>query len=195
MEIPNITWRGGAIDDFEILHALPPVLARLLGHTNGFILHQGALHVRGACLAPDWHSLREVWRGASALHELYDSVEAGDIPFAQDQVGDQFLIRGDAVLLLSAEEDKVETLSDSLDDFFRRMNEDLAEFLNVGLGHAMAPGQLLLAYPPFIIEGASGQISLKPVSALEVISFHADLARRIRNTPNGGKISFKIINL
>ena len=48
MNISGITWRGESIDDVEILRELPPSLVRILSDTNGFILHDGALHVRGA---------------------------------------------------------------------------------------------------------------------------------------------------
>ena len=58
MDIPDITWRGESIEDVEILRDLPIDLVGILGDTNGFILHEGALHVRGACLTPEWHSLR-----------------------------------------------------------------------------------------------------------------------------------------
>ena len=82
MDIPGITWKGESIEDVEILRELPADLVRVLSETNGFILHEGALHVRGACLTPDWHSLRAAWRGAKAFHILYEDVRPSDIPFA-----------------------------------------------------------------------------------------------------------------
>ena len=51
MNVPSITWQGESIDDVEILRELPVSLVNLLREINGFILHQGALHVRGASLA------------------------------------------------------------------------------------------------------------------------------------------------
>jgi len=194
MNISGITWRGDSVDDVEILHALPPSLVRILSDTNGFILHDGALHVRGACLTPEWHSLRAALRGPTAFHTLYESVHATDIPFAQDQVGDQFLLRDGRVCRLSGETGDIEALADSLDDFFKRAGEDIEGFLNVGMGHIMQPGQLLLAYPPFVFRESSGSASLKPVRAGEVILFHADLARQIRDVPDGGEVEFKIVD-
>ena len=192
MKIPGITWRGESIDDMEILRDLPPGLVRILSDTNGFILHDGALHVRGASLMPEWHSLRVAWRGPSAFHTLYESVQVADIPFAQDQVGDQFLIRDTAVLRLSAETGEVERLADGFEDFFSRVSEDIEGFLNVGLRHAMQPGQLLLACPPFVIQESGADASLKPVRAGELILFHADLARQIRDVPDGGQVEFRV---
>ena len=131
--------------------------------------------------------------GPTAFHTLYESVHATDIPFAQDQVGDQFLLRDGRVFRLSGETGDIESLADSLDDFVRRAGEDIEGFLNVGLRHTMQPGQLLLAYPPFIFRESGAGASMKPVRAGEVILFHADLARQIRDVPNGGEVEFKIV--
>jgi hypothetical protein len=192
MDIPGITWKGESIEDVEVLRELPADLVRVLSDTNGFILHEGAVHVRGACLSPEWHSLRSAWRGARAFHSLYDDVRPSDIPFAQDQVGDQFLIRDGVILRLSAETGEIEPLAESLQDFINKVSSDIEDFLNVGLGHKMQPGQLLHAYPPFCFRESGAGASLAPLPASEVILFHADLARQIRDVPDGGQIEFKL---
>jgi hypothetical protein len=193
MNISGITWHGESIDDVEILRELPPELVRLLGDLNGFIIGNGTLHVRGASLIPDWHSLRAAWHGPSAFHALYDDVLENDIPFAEDQFGDQFLIRNGAILRLSAETGEIETYVDNLAVFLRRLNEDIEGFFNVSLRHTMEPGQLLLAYPPFVFRESSGGAALNPVRAGEVILFHADLAKKLRDVPEGGTIEFKLV--
>ncbi|GEP43416.1 SMI1/KNR4 family protein [Brevifollis gellanilyticus] len=186
-----MTWQGDVINDVELLGELPSSLVRVLREVNGFILHGGALHIRGASMTPEWHSLRAAMQGPAAFHGLYEGVHADDIPFGQDLFGDQFLLRDEAVLKLSAESGEVESMADSLDDFFRQTLEDLEGFLNVDLKHVMQPGQLLLAYPPFVFAESGAGASLKPVSAGEVILFHADLARQIRDVPEGGQIEIK----
>jgi hypothetical protein len=191
--IPGITWKGDSIDDVEILPGLPRDLLSLLTDTNGFILHEGALHVRGASLAPEWHSLRAAWRGPRAFHVLYESVTTSDIPFAQDQVGDQFLIREGIILRLSAETGEIELLADSIEDFFNKVNADIEKFLTVGLSHRMQPGQLLHAFPPFCLQDPV-PASLRAVPASEVILFHADFAKQIRDIPDGGQVEFKIVD-
>ncbi len=193
MDIPCITWKGESIEDVEILRQLPPELVRVLSDTNGFILHAGAVHVRGACLTPEWHSLRAAWHGPKSFHTLYEEVRPSDIPFAQDQVGDQFLIREGVILRLSAETGEIARLADSLQDFFSGVTRDIEGFLNVGLGHRLQPGQLLHAYPPFCFRESGAGASLAPLPASEVILFHADLARQIRDVPDGGRVEFKVI--
>ena len=58
MELSGITFTGPKIDDQEFLASLPPALQEILTDSNGFILLHGALHVRGVCLDPEWHSLQ-----------------------------------------------------------------------------------------------------------------------------------------
>ncbi len=192
MDIPGITWKGESVEDVEILRELPADLVRVFSDTNGFILHEGAVHVRGACLTPEWHSLRAAWRGPKAFQILYDDVRPSDIPFAQDQVGDQFFIRETVVVRLSAETGEIEPLADSLQDFFSRVSSDIEGFLNVGLGQRIQPGQLLHAYPPFCFRESGAGASLASLPASEVILFHADLARQIRDVPEGGQVEFKL---
>ena len=148
--------------------------------------------MRGACLNPEWHSLRAAWRGPKAFHTLYDGVRPSDIPFAEDQAGDQFLMREGAVLRLSAETGETEQLSDSLQGFLTSVSSDIEGFLNVGLRHTIQPGQLLLAYPPFCFQESGAGASLRPLPASEVILFHVDLARQIRDVPDGGRVEFKV---
>ena len=192
MHIPGITWKGESIEDVEILPDVPVDLARILGDTNGFILHEGALHVRGACLTPEWHSLRAAWRGPKAIHILYKDVQPSDIPFAQDQLGDQLLIRENAVHRLSAETGELERIADNIQDFFGRVSSDIEGFLHVGLSHGMEPGQLLQASPPFCLQESGAASSLSTVPASELILFHADLARQIRDVPDGERVVLKI---
>src|SRR4051812_2832298 len=93
MRLDHTTYVGPPIDDGEVLNRLPADLARLLHEVNGFIAFEGGLHVRGACHRPAWHSLRNAWVGEDAFHRLYDGVQTEDVPFAEDCMGDQFLLR------------------------------------------------------------------------------------------------------
>ncbi|HEX7863153.1 MAG TPA: SMI1/KNR4 family protein [Verrucomicrobiae bacterium] len=189
--LEGITWRGPAVDDSELLAELPPDLAELLREVNGFLLHGGALHFRGASLVPAWHSLRAAIHDAEAFHHLYDLIEPADIPFAQDLFGDQFLLRDGTVLRLFAETGEIEALSPNLEDFLTHLCDDYAEFLNVQPGN-LKPGQLVLAYPPFCVEESGKDIDQTPLPAREVIHFHAALANQLKDVPEGAKIKFNL---
>ena len=179
MKLSGITWSGPTAADSEILARLPHDLAVLLRLHNGFILHHGALHVRGIAAEPDWHSLQRAWIGADSFAALYPHLKAADVPFAQDIFGDQFLIRDGAILRLLAETGDLEEKAGSLHEFFRQSEEDPEEYLGFSERTRARPGELLLAYPPFCTKESGAGVSLKACPAHEVIGFHADLARQI----------------
>ena len=165
MELPGVTWVGPPADDGEILAELPRELRSVLSAINGFVLFGGALHVRGAVREPAWHSLRNQWSGPDALADLYPAIQTNDIPFAQDCVGDQFLLRDGEVVRLVAETGEVEPL-----------------------------GMLLHAYPPFCSEQAAAGVSLRPVPAAELIRFHADVARQMASLPEGASFELRMVD-
>src|ERR1044072_6284487 len=125
------TYIGSEITDAEILDKVPEDYRRLLSRTNGFILFDGGLHVRGAVLAPEWHSLRKVWLGDFALYKLFPAIGESDVPFAQDCLGRQFLLRDDTVHKLDAEIGEIESLRMDLETFLNRAQENPVEFLSL----------------------------------------------------------------
>ncbi len=188
-DIGNITYRGGPIDDPEILPHLPPEIQEMLQIENGFILWNGGLHFRGACKEPKWHSLRAAIEGKKSLISLYSTLKVGDIPFAQDCMGDQFILRKNAVLFLAAETGELEQFSSDLDEFFSKAAQDPEEYLNINLEYHLEPGDLFHAHPPFCFE-SEGDVSLRAIPAQQVIAFHAHFASEISNLPNGTYVRF-----
>lgn len=193
-EITHITATGAAIDDTDILSRVPEELSLLLQEENGFILYHGGLHVRGAVISPDWHSLRHAIQSPEAFHRIYDVVLPTDIPFAQDCFGDQFLLRDGKVLRLYAETGETEETSANLESFFASISDDVFEFLGFDPDLRLEPGQLMHAYPPFCVERPDSGYSLKAVPALELIRFHADLAEQISHVPEGGRFRVGIVD-
>lgn len=196
-----MTWTGPAVDDPELLAELPRELRGVLSAVNGFILYGGALHVRGAVREPAWHSLRACWTGADSPMVLYPAVQPGDVPFAQDCVGDQFLLRGGAVVRLAAETGEMEALGIPLLKFLERACDEPTNFLgahpliqHLDEGGELQPGMLLHAYAPFCTRQASEGVSLRPVPAAELIRFHAKLARQIASVPDGGWMEVRVTN-
>jgi hypothetical protein len=186
VRLPGLTFSGAQVDDHETLDQLPAGLRHLLAESNGFVAYDGGLHVRGACLGPVWHSLRAAWHGERAFHRHYSSIQGSDVPFAQDAVGDQWLLRDGAVIQLMTETGEIEQLGVDLPNFLAGAVRDpidvlglhpLMQFTNEG--GRLEPGQLLSVYPPFCTEQASDGVSLRAVPADERLSFLADLARQL----------------
>ena len=188
-------YTGPSIDDDAILVLLPVDLRELLRQCNGYVAFHGGLHVRGACLSPTWHSLRYWWRGAGALHVLYSEVDENDIPFAEDALGDQYLLRGGIVHRLSAEVGELQSMNVDLRRFDACVREDPVDYLSLGpleefraKGGVLAPGQLLSVFPPFATKESRAGVSYRAISTEDRIRFLAEFARQIANVQDGGRI-------
>ncbi len=124
MDLPFLTYRGAPLDDVELLDVLPPALCQLLAQRNGFVALRGGIHVRGAARAPAWHALRPALEGPGALHRLLPGLVPGDVPFAQDAVGDQFLVREGAVWRWHARDASLAPVAPALLPFLEALGHD-----------------------------------------------------------------------
>jgi len=190
---------GSEITDVEILAELPEDYRELLTETNGFVLFDGGLHVRGAVLTPEWHSIRKVWFGNFALYKLFPAIMKTDIPFAQDCFGDQFVLRENVVYKLDAEIGELHSWEVNLQGFLHQVQEEPIEYLSLepllqfkSEGGKLLFGELISVYPPFVSQESADGVSLKAVSMFERISFLAELAEQLANFSDGESLSLEI---
>jgi len=195
MAANGVTYIGPAIDDPGTFTQLPADLQALLADRNGFIAYRGGLHVRGACREPRWHSLGYWWRGDDALHRHFPVLQPSDIPFAQDAMGDQFVLRDGEVHRLAAEAGELEALNMGLKGFLTAAERDPEGYLSLEPlyhfleeGSVLEPGQLLSVYPPFITEESRGGVSLRAMPAEERLHFLAVLAAAVHRHADGARI-------
>ncbi|MES3035265.1 MAG: SMI1/KNR4 family protein [Gemmatimonadota bacterium] len=187
---------GPPIDDHEMLARVPTELVSLLRQTNGYVAFHGGLHLRGACHAPAWHALRSAWDGPDALHALYGTVQRDDCPFAEDALGDQYLIRDGAILRLDAETGTVSEFAKDLDTFQAAVRADPSEYLTLAPleqfrvdGGVLGLGQLLSVYPPFCSTESANGVSYRAIDALERRRWLASFAQQIRALPDGSTLA------
>ncbi len=199
MELTNITYQVPPIDDPALLDRLPNGVRGLLEQINGFIQFGGGLHVRGVCEVPAWHSLAAVWVGKHALHAHYPAVTEHDIPFGQDALGDQFLLRDGIVYRLASETGAIESLDCDFFAFLEAVQADPVEYLSLqpliqfyNEGGELKPGQLLSVYPPFCTTESASGVSLRAVPVFERLRFLADLAAQIAHLPQGQRVKIKV---
>ncbi len=203
MKLLSVTWSGSEADDPEILEGLPAALRSILEQLNGFIQLAGGLHVRGASSQPEWHSLREAWQGERSFVRAYPVLSSHDIPFAQDCVGDQFLIRSEgdsAVAKLHTETGVVEDLGLDLRAFMQHAQSDPLEALGLhpllqlrqSTGKTLEPGELISVWPPLCSEEAAGGVAVKAVPVRDRLDFLADFSARVTETGRGGKLQIEI---
>lgn len=150
MVLNGVTFLGPETTDSHLLEDLPRPLRSLLTRVNGFIAYQGALHVRGVCDLPAWHSIHAVWRGPHALHRHLSEVFPDDVPFAQDYRGDQFLLRDERVHKLTLGDGQVTDLGLELEQFLGATRCDPVDFLDMeplrrfyAEGGILRPGRIL----------------------------------------------------
>jgi hypothetical protein len=198
MELSDVSFQGPAIDDQEVLERLPADYRSLLEQINGFIQFGGGLHVRGACLSPRWHSLRSVWFGELSLHRRYATLSTEDIPFGQDALGDQFILRSGSVFHLSGGTGDIQPLHCSFLAFLAAAQADSTGYLGLepliqfqNEGGQLQSGQLLSAYPPFCTKEAQAGVSLKAVSAIERLAFLADFAAQVARMKEGQSLRIR----
>lgn len=190
------SYEGPEIEDEASYERLPPLLMDVLMRVNGFIAYRGGFHLRGACLTPSWHALHTVWDGDLSLHRAYPGVWPTDVPFAQDALGDQFLLRDGQVLRLWAETGELEDLGRDLAAFLVGLQTDPYELLDVQPlllfeqeGGKLRPGQLLHADPPFSLQGDDfeGEVKLSAEDAEDRLYSLALLAQETTKLdPLGG---------
>lgn len=177
---------GPPAQDHIIMTRLPREYASLLRLINGYVVYGGGLHVRGVCNSPAWHSLERAWNGDDSLQALYASVKPNDIPFGQDCLGDQFLIRSGSVWRLNGETGETENLELDWRAFLSAASADPTGFLSLQPleqfqreGRELQPGELLSVYPPFCTKESAAGASLNAVPAQDRIRFLAGFAARI----------------
>jgi len=167
---------------------------------DGLIAIDGGLHILGARSRLPWHDLHQVWKGEAALSILYDSVYPEDVPFAANCMGDQFLLRGEAVVQLIAETGELENVDGSLESFLQRCAARDPEIW-LGLRYLeqfenekgrLDPARVLLPYPLLTAAESREGVRLAAVPAHEALEFHASIARRIADLPEGARIRITV---
>ena len=198
IDLSQASFVGPKYDDDRTL-AIPPDMRDLLRLANGFILFGGGLHLRGVCEISDWHSLLRVWTGEDALGNLYPSVHPDDIPFGENSLGDQFLLRAGSVMRLFGETGEIESVGLDLHGFLDLVSENSGELLSLSLLRQfeseygpLEPGRLLSVYPPLCTREAAAGVSLRAIPTLERIRFLADFASQISSVRDDTTVQFNV---
>lgn len=193
----GILYTGGELTDLVSFARLPSYLQTFLREQNGVVAYFGGLHIRGCVTEPSWHSLTAVWQGESAFWRTYDTVVETDIPFAEDCVGNQFLLRGDAVLFLDTETGELADLEVDFKHFLFGAEKFPLDALGMQPlrtfqqgGGVLRPGELLSLHPPVCI-ATTGKSTSKAVPAAARLTWLADFYRQIKNLPDGQQVRLK----
>ncbi len=195
IEFDGVTYALPGLTSDRIPCELPDEYRTLLAARNGFIALGGALHLRGLCDEPAWHSLDAAWRGDGALSKLFPAILPTDIPFGQNCLGDQFVLRDGAVHELNGETGILEDQKTGLFDFLDACRRDPDRFLALNVlesllerGEALEPGQLINVYPPFCSRESAQGVSLRAISTPGQVRFLSRFAGEIADLPDGTQV-------
>lgn len=178
---------------------LHPTHKALLQRRNGGYFWGGALHIFGACDAPEFHSIAN-WNAPETWREPYGPDLDGVFFFAEDAFGDQFALDAKGhVLRLKAETGQLEELADDFDMWVLIVVEATDELLGRGTFAAWAsengrlpPGSQLQAFPPYVFADDPDVVQLEAVEALENMHFHGAIAAQIAALPEGAAARIEI---
>lgn len=184
----QITYSVTNIEDPDILSVLPNEYQSLLSMVNGFILKGGWFHVRGAVENPYWHSIREAFLGPRAIHKIFRSVIHGDIPFGQDSLGNQYLLRESNIFYLNGEKGTIDPIDIPFTDFIEGLFRNPEQFISIdhvrhfqARGGGLEPSELLNAYPPIMVYPPEERlrVSLHPVNVDDQLDFLSKLSSSV----------------
>ena len=198
VELSGLIYEGPPLEEAELAAAdLPSNFAGVLKQMNGFVCLHGGFHVRGIYEEPVWHALSTVTEGPRALHAHYRSVRPGDIPFGAECLGDQFMLRDGEVYRLYAETDQIEALSMGLGTFLDGLASEaifeLPDFLyDWYVQGRLTADKAVHVYPPFAAANPGSGYSFAPVPRLELLDYHAELSKQIRDLPEGARVRIKV---
>ena len=119
--------------------------------------------------------------------------------FAEDVFGNQFAISSGRVVCFDPETGNSEPCASTLEDWARTVLSEYACLTGYPIAHQwqkhngpLHPGTRLVPKIPFVCGGEFSVSNLAAMEEAEAMAFRADLARQIRDLPDGAKVRFKI---
>lgn len=170
----------------------------MLEKLNGFTAFEGSLLVRG--MGPGPNGLA-AWNAADGWRESYSGMADGLFFFAEDAFGGQFALVGDTVFTFEPETGESQPLAESLEEWASLVLTDY-EFLT---GYPVAcewqaihgpipEGMRLIPKIPFILGGEFDVANLYALDSVTGMRLRADIARQIRDLPDGAAVEFRVLD-
>ncbi len=175
-------------------------LLAMLRLRNGFYAFEGALHILPAGSQAAVMSLEE-WNSADLWRYEYGDLAEGLTFFAEDALGNQFCLREDGVFSFDAETGGTNFIGPSIEDWASRVLFDYGFLTGFPLLHEwqvthgrVPTGSRLLPVVPFVIGGEYSVANLRLAGAVSGMCSRGNLARQIRDLPDGAQIEFKVVD-
>ena len=143
----------------------------------------------------------EQWNSNDLWRYEYEDLAEGLFLFAEDAFGNQFCLREDGVCSFDAETGQCELIGRSVEDWARRVLFDYEFLTGFPLFHEwqvahgrVAAGSRLLPVVPFVLGGEYSLVNLRTAGAVSGMRSRGNLARQIRDLPDGAQVEFRVID-
>lgn len=173
-------------------------LAVLLAKKNGFYAFESALHVLPVGRNGDLMDL-ESWNSDDLWRREYGGLAEGCVFFAEDVFGGQFCIHEDRICSFDPETAELTELAQSIASWAELMLMDYRVLTGFPLAHRwqeinspLPMGQRLSPRRPFVSGGEFTPENLFAIDAVAGMRAYGNLARQIRDLPDGAQIRFRV---
>jgi hypothetical protein len=173
-------------------------LAVALALKNGFYAFESALCVFPAAPSDKAYDIA-AWNAASLWKQNYELFPENCLCFAESVFGEQFCLLDGSVFRFDPETGDFERLCRSIEDWAEAILNDFNRLTGYPLARdwqarngPLPSKHRLTARIPFVCGGEYAVENLAAIEATQGMRSHANLARQIRDAPDGGKIQFVI---
>jgi hypothetical protein len=187
------------IPDLDEQGSLVRELLALLGRKNGFYGFESALHVFPAAVFEQEMTLGR-WNSFGLWRHEYSSIADNKLFFAENAFGDQFCLFKGEVCSFDAETGETTKIGNTIEEWAQRMIEDYELLTGYPLLHEwqlvhgpVPIGMRLMPKTPFVLGGQFALGNVYAISAISGMKTRGNLARQIKELPDGTQITFRVI--
>jgi hypothetical protein len=173
-------------------------LRLLLSDVNGFYVFESALHVLPARSGTHYTDL-ERWNRPDVWKVSYGKDLEGILCFAEDVFGGQFCIFSDSIWYFKPESGEHTQFSSTLEEWAKSIIDDYDLRTGFSLAHQwqqlhgpLPIGQRLVPKQPFVLGGEFVPQNLVAYDAALGMRVRGELARQIRDLPDGSQFRYRL---
>lgn len=165
-------------------------LKEILNIKNGFYAFEGALHF----FSDNEHKNYQIWK------DSYKGLADNLLCFAEDAFGNQFCIKDNAIYFFDSETANIEFLAHNFEEWAKIILNDYNFYTAFPIMHewqskngVLPLNHRLVPKKPFILGGEYNINNLYNSDSIKSMQFRGEIADRIKNLPDGSKLTLKII--
>lgn len=184
----------------NMLGSLGKDFNNILAIKNGFYAFESALH-----FFPATHIHQSIidvncWNSENLWRNKYSDSTKGYLFFAEDIFGGQFCIINERIHTFDPETEETEEVATNFDDWAKCILDEYNYLTGFELAHewqlkngSIPVGKRLLPKVPFVLGGKFTTDNLYLLDSVTGMKVRGDLAQQIKNSPDGTKVTFKIV--